>query len=304
MSKKLVGIWMYQNGGGSKIEKQLKDKLLERDIDVYTGLDLSRGYADSIGIYCNQIKMDSLDLFFSYNAGEQTVYQMYLLEQLNMFTTTINSFDAFKLTEDKFRTQQVLRKSGLPTTEILLCHRDDNNRVQKIFEYWEHRLIYKPVDGWGGVGMVKIEGKQSLDFVLPFMNKADLRFFYLEQYIPNDGTDFRVDVVDGRYLSCYGRRAPKGEWRTNISAGGNVFLREPNDRIIELSLKAAEATGLDIAGIDLIYDLEQEDYRVVEVNGIPAFATPDQQAQGLDFNTKKIECIVDLIERKLNGASR
>ncbi|MBF0193538.1 MAG: ATP-grasp domain-containing protein [Magnetococcales bacterium] len=304
MNNKLVGIWLYQNGGGDIIEKQIIKKLQERDIDVFNGLDLRRGYADSSGIYCNQVKMDELDLFFSYNAGEQTVYQMYLFEQLSLFTETVNNFSAFKLTEDKFRTQQVLRKAGLPTTEILLCHRDDNERVHRIFENWEHRLIYKPVDGWGGVGMVKIEGKQSLDFVLPFMNKADLRFFYLEQYIPNDGTDYRVDIVDGQYLSCYGRKAPKGDWRTNVSSGGNIFLREPDDRIIELSMIAAKATGLDIAGIDLIYDLEQEDYRIVEVNGIPAFATPEQEKQGLDFNTKKVDCIVNLIDRKVNGVSR
>ena len=34
------------------------------------------------------------------------------------------------------------------------------------------------------------------------------------------------------------------------------------------------------------------------VNGIPAFATPEQEKLGLDFNDKKIDLIVDLIDRK------
>jgi ribosomal protein S6--L-glutamate ligase len=34
------------------------------------------------------------------------------------------------------------------------------------------------------------------------------------------------------------------------------------------------------------------------VNGIPAFATPEQEKIGLNFNNKKIELIVDLIDRK------
>jgi len=37
---------------------------------------------------------------------------------------------------------------------------------------------------------------------------------------------------------------------------------------------------------------------VLEVNGIPAFATPEQEKMGLNFNDKKIDLIVDMIDRK------
>jgi ribosomal protein S6--L-glutamate ligase len=53
--------------------------------------------------------------------------------------------------------------------------------------------------------------------------------------------------------------------------------------------------------VDLIYDREKEDYVVLEVNGIPAFATPEQEKMGLTFNDKKIDLIVDLIDRKIKG---
>ncbi|MBF0371581.1 MAG: ATP-grasp domain-containing protein [Magnetococcales bacterium] len=298
MENRKIGIWMYQNGGGDVIQEKLKKKLIERDMTPYSGLNLYHAYADSLGLFCNQIQMDELDLFFSYNAGEQTVYQMYLYEALSRFIPTINNYSAFALTEDKFKTLNVLRKAGIPTTEFVLCHRDDKERVHRIFEFWDHKLIYKPVDGWGGVGMVKIEGEQALDFVLPFMSKTDLRFFYLERFIPNDGSDFRVDVVDGQFISCYGRKAGRGEWRTNVTSGGKVIIREANDQLVSLAIKAAKATGLEVAGVDLLYDLEREEYVVMEVNGIPAFATPDQEAMGLDFNNKKIDALVELIDRR------
>ncbi|MDQ7043178.1 MAG: hypothetical protein Q9M34_06550 [Sulfurimonas sp.] len=48
----------------------------------------------------------------------------------------------------------------------------------------------------------------------------------------------------------------------------------------------------------MIYDMEKEEYVVLEVNGIPAFATPEQEKMGLDFNNKKIKLIVDLIDKK------
>ena len=126
----------------------------------------------------------------------------------------------------------------------------------------------------------------------------DLRFFYVEKFLKYDNTDFRVDIVDGEFVSCYGRKASGTDWRTNITAGGSVFMREANDEVVELAKRAAEVCKIDIAGIDIIYDMEREEYVVLEVNGIPAFATPEQEKSGLDLNDKKIDLIVDLIDKK------
>ncbi len=62
--------------------------------------------------------------------------------------------------------------------------------------------------------------------------------------------------------------------------------------------RAAAVTGLEIAGVDIIYDRAKEEYIVLEVNGIPAFAIPEQEKMGLDFNDKKIDKIVELIDKK------
>jgi len=126
----------------------------------------------------------------------------------------------------------------------------------------------------------------------------DLRFFYVEKFVKYDNTDFRVDIVDGEFVGCYGRKASKSDWRTNVTSGGSVFMREPTDEVVELAVKAAKVCGTDIAGVDIIYDLEREEHVVLEVNGIPAFATPEQEKMGLNFNKKKIDLIVDLIDRK------
>jgi ribosomal protein S6--L-glutamate ligase len=75
-------------------------------------------------------------------------------------------------------------------------------------------------------------------------------------------------------------------------------MREANDDVVDLAKRAAEVCKIDIAGVDIIYDMEREEYVVLEVNGIPAFATPEQEKEGLDLNDKKIDLIVDLIDRK------
>ncbi len=297
MDKRKIGMWLYKNGGGEKIAKKIIKKLKERDIEVVNDVNLRHAIAKNKNIIHNGVKLNKLDLFFSYNAGEQTQYQMYLYQALNRIIPMINSYDAFALTEDKFQTNFLLKNHGIPTPSFKLCHRDDSHYLKEIIKKWD-KMVYKPTDGWGGVGLTKIESEANLDMLLPFLNQMDLRFFYVEKFIDYDKTDFRIDIVDGQFVSCYGRKAGGGDWRTNVTSGGSVFVREANDEVVELALKATEVCGLDIAGVDIIYDREKEQYVVLEVNGIPAFATPEQEKMGLDFNDKKIELIVDLIDRK------
>jgi len=302
MNDRKIGMWLYNNGGGDKIQKKIIKKLKERDIETLNNINLRNAIAKNGHILFHGEehrgeKLDKLDLMFSYNAGEQTQYQMYLYQALNRVIPMINSYDSFALTEDKFHTSFVLRNKGIKTADYKLCHRDDGHELKKIIKKWD-KMVYKPTDGWGGVGLTKIENEANLDMLMPFLNQMDLRYFYVEKFIDYDNTDFRVDVVDGEFISCYGRKATGTDWRTNVTAGGSVFMREANDEIIKIAVDACRATGVDIGGVDIIYDREKEEYIVLEVNGIPAFATPEQEKMGLNFNTKKIDLIVDLIDRK------
>ena len=291
-----VGLWMYQNGGGAEIEQKIILKLLERGINSVTGLNLRYSQADKSGLWNKGFNLYEMDAFFSYNAGEQTQSQIYFYEQLDRVIPTINSYSAFALSEDKFRTNQILSLNNINCSDFFLCHREEPELVRERFKEWG-KMVFKPLDGWGGVGMALIDSEHTLDTLMPFLNQMDIRHFYLERFIENDYSDFRVDIVDGEFVACYGRKASKHDWRTNITSGGSIFLREPNDEIVDLAIRATKALELDIGGVDLLYDKEREEYVVLEVNGIPAFATPKQEELGLDFNDTKIEKIVNLLDR-------
>ncbi len=98
--KRIVGMWMYKNSGGKAIAKKIIKKLKERDIETINDINLRHAVAKNGDIIFDGIKLNKkLDLFFSYNAGEQTQYQVYLYQALNRVIPIINSYDAFALTE-------------------------------------------------------------------------------------------------------------------------------------------------------------------------------------------------------------
>ena len=292
-----IGMWMYQNGGGDVIQKKIVQRLQEREIDTVTGLDLRFAHIDKEAVVCKGANVNDLDLFFSYNAGEQTAAQLYLYEVLGNLMPMVNNFPAFSLTEDKLRTNMALLAAGVKTSDFFLCHRECPGLLREKFEEWK-RVVFKPLNGWGGSGMVLIEDARVLEMLIPALHREGARHFYIERFIENDFTDYRIDIVDGDVVGCYGRKAKQREWRTNVSSGGSVILRDPNDEVVALAKKAAKAVGLEIAGVDIIYDTEHEEYVVLEVNGIPAFATPEQEAMGIDFNERKIGKLVELIDRR------
>ena len=64
---------------------------------------------------------------------------------------------------------------------------------------------------------------------------------------------------------------PRSEWRTNVSLGGHAEAcrLEPDEE--RLALAAARAIGAEMAGIDLIADLDLGRLVVLEVNAVPGW---------------------------------
>ena len=75
------------------------------------------------------------------------------------------------------------------------------------------------------------------------------------------------------------RHAKPGEWRTNVSLGGKAEPCPLDPEAERLALAAAHAIGAEMAGVDLIADLDLGRLVVLEVNAVPgwrALATCDR----------------------------
>jgi tetrahydromethanopterin:alpha-L-glutamate ligase len=122
---------------------------------------------------------------------------------------------------------------------------------------------------------------------------------YLQSYVPHPGRDVRVFVVGGRGRAAMERYAPPGEWRTNVSTGARVEAVPLGAKLAAVAEAAAEAIGLDYAGIDLA--VGPEGPTVIEVNGNPSWQGI-LEATGLDMAEAIAEHVLGRALRR-RGAS-
>jgi RimK family alpha-L-glutamate ligase len=203
----------------------------------------------------------------------------------------VNSPRAIERAVDKFYTDALLREAGLPTPETVVCENmaDAMEAVRRIGD-----VVIKPIFGSMGQGLVRVSDPDIAFRVLKSLDQVR-SVFYIQRYIDHGDRDIRAFVVSGRVLGAIERRAPAGDWRTNVARGAEARAIELPDEWAELALGAAAAIGADYAGVDLLPSRDGEVF-VLEVNGIPGWEGL-QQATGLDV----AGALVDHLELKVRS---
>ena len=138
---------------------------------------------------------------------------------------------------------------------------------------WEGPLVVKPRFGSWGRDVELCEDEiafrrhlRSLEHRLWFQRHGAV----LQELIPPAGFDLRIVVAGGTAVGAISRVAAPGEWRTNIALGGTRVAVEPPAEALELAVRAAEAAGADLIGVDLLPD-GAGGHTVLELNGAVDF---------------------------------
>ncbi len=104
---------------------------------------------------------------------------------------------------------------------------------------------------------------------LRIKEKAGMRFF--AQEFVNASVRYRILVIGGRAVAGIFRPT---KWRKRFNQSENEFkgvLNPIPEKTIEIAIKAAEATQLDIAGVDILVEDETGRELVIEANAAPAW---------------------------------
>lgn len=181
----------------------------------------------------------------------------------------VNSSAAIELVADKLHTLQSLSRAGLPIPRSVLGKLPMD--VEAIANDLGFPVIVKTLKGTRGTGVLKCEDRQQFEDLAGLLESAKAQAdFLLQSYIrASHGRDVRVLVIGGRVAAAMERRSLTGSFKSNVSMGGVGEAYNPPQEMAELAVRAAETLGLDVTGIDILFD--ESGYRICEANSAPGF---------------------------------
>jgi ribosomal protein S6--L-glutamate ligase len=208
---------------------------------------------------------------------EQVVYRMDVLGQLEAAgITVLNSPKSVECAVDKYLTTAKLEAIGLPVPETIVC--EDSDDALLAFEQLGRDVVVKPIFGSEGRGILRVSDPDLALRTFRTLERLQAAL-YLQRFVNHPGYDIRVLVLDGRVLGGM-KRVSDGDFRTNVSREGRGEPHSVTDTEAEWALRAAAATGARFAGIDIMYDREEQGF-VIEVNAVPGWRA-FQRVTGID----------------------
>ena len=219
---------------------------------------------------------------------EQVIFRMDALHALRARgVRVVNSPRALEAAIDKYLALVRLSTAGLPVPATIACECADE--LDAAFERLGRDVVSKPLFGSEGREIVRLQSAADLA-VLAQKMRHESRVAYLQRYLPSADGDLRVLVAYGEVLCAMRRRAPAGDWVTNVARGGRGELIEADDEVADLGRRAAVALDCSVAGVDLLRD-ETGRIWILEVNAVPGWRAL-AEVSGRDLSREMLERVL------------
>ena len=193
-----------------------------------------------------------------------------VMRQLEKFSVpTINSSDAIANVKDKLLAHQILAQNNIPTPKTMLVKFPVSSKV--VEQEIGFPCVVKVLQGSHGKGVHLCQTKELFENLMDLVDNLGVKKTMIVQEFVNAaaGTDLRVWVIGGKTIGAMKRIGPEGDFRANITGGGSGEPFEVTPEMDLLCRETAKCLGLDIAGIDLLFD--DGGYKVCEANSAPGF---------------------------------
>jgi len=150
-------------------------------------------------------------------------------------------------------------------------------------------VIIKLTEGSRGAGVVLAETSEAAESVITALHMLE-GLVLVQHFVKEaDGRDIRAFVVGDEVVASMVRIAKPGEFRANLHRGATAEAIELTDLEREQSVRAAQAMGLQVAGVDFLRGADGPLF--LEVNSSPGL-------EGIEHYTKVdvAGAIIDLLE--------
>jgi len=197
--------------------------------------------------------------------SDRTFEDLQLAALYEQAAPVVNPPEAVERTLHKYRAGALLSSAGLPVPDAFF------GRAPRTVEEWDEYLpgpaVHKRAVGANGRGMSVVAPDE------PVAPTVGDRGAFVQEFLDSGDqpSDLRAYVVGDEVVGAMRRRAPAGDWRTNVALGGEVedvtdtLGRRPR----RLATEATAALGLDVAGVDLMS--RDGEWYILEVNATAGF---------------------------------
>ena len=183
----------------------------------------------------------------------------------------INSVKCNDICNDKWYNHKIFERKNIQTPNTVLIRHaegalDAAERLDNKFP-----MILKTSIGSTGVGVMFVESAKALVSIVQLLYRENKYIdILLQEYIKTD-YDVRVIVLKDKVMGAMKRPIVEGDFRSNVSQGSEPEIHELTDLEKSASLKAAEAVGGDVVGVDFIpsKNRDKDSPYFIEVNSNP-----------------------------------
>lgn len=231
-------------------------------------------------LICNGQELRDVDVVIPRIGASITGYGLAVVSQLELMgVPVLNGAGAIAQSRDKLRGLQILAQHGIPVPRTVMA-RDQTDVKDAVRRVGGLPVIVKLTQGTQGIGVMIAHSMKELSSMLDTMWELGEEIILQEFIAESKSRDVRVLVVGNRPVGAMRRTARKGEFRSNIHRGGEGERFELTRAYESAAVAAAQALGLQVAGIDLLES--RAGPKVVEANSSPGFEALEG-ATGLDI---------------------
>ena len=167
---------------------------------------------------------------------------------------------------DKLRCLQILSRHqiGIPPTTFI---RDKKDVLPAIERVGGAPVVIKLLEGTQGIGVLLAESIKSAEAIIELLQSQKQNVLVQKFIAESKGRDIRAFVVGDRVVAAMRRVAQGQEFRSNVHRGGVAEPVELDEKYRETAVRAAQITGLRIAGVDMLEGKNGPE--IMEVNSSP-----------------------------------
>ncbi|MCO6359632.1 SSU ribosomal protein S6P modification protein [Roseivirga pacifica] len=244
--------------------------------------------AEGPSIYYQGEKLEGISAVIPRIGASVTFYGTAVVRQFEMmgvFSTTYSQ--SIVRSRDKLRSLQLLSGAGLPMPKTAFTNysKEEKNLIDTV---GGAPVIIKLLEGTQGLGVVLAETRKAAQSVVEAFHGLKARIIVQEFIKEAKASDLRVFVVDGKVVGAMKRTGKEGEFRSNLHRGGNAEVVKLSRAERTAAIKAANAMGLSVAGVDILQSARGP--LILEVNSSPGLEGIEK-ATGVDIAGRIVEYI-------------